>query len=105
MTDLQTPSPAEVATLALPANAITHPCGSWWTGLRRSHCAGCHETFSCESAADKHRIGTFGEDRRCAPPAEVGLIARTQPYGDLWGWPSSDGYDLASRRDDTGDQA
>lgn len=102
MTDTQTPADTTTATddqSTLPANAIRHPqCGKWWTGLGRSHCAACCETFSCDSAADKHRIGTFGVDRRCAHPSDVGLVARPKPYGDLWGWPSSEGYDLTSRR-------
>ncbi|MGW6703572.1 FDXHR family putative zinc-binding protein [Streptomyces sp. NPDC054956] len=100
MTDLQNQTPAETEPATLPANAINCSCGAWWTGLTRSHCAapGCHETFSCESAADKHRIGAFGIDRRCAHPVEVGLTARPKAYGLLWGWPASESYDPASKR-------
>lgn len=99
MTDIRSAIPA-APLVQLPANAITHPpCSQWWTGLGRSHCAVCCHTFSCDSAADRHRIGTFGVDRRCANPADVGLVARVKPYGDLWGWPSSDNYDPASRRE------
>ena len=77
---------------ALPVNAIRHPaCGDWWTGLSRSHCPSCHRTFSTDSAADKHRIGKHGTDRRCADPASVGLVAREKPYGLLWGFPGPDG--------------
>lgn len=101
MTDTVTPETVPTVQQLLPANAITHTCGAWWTGLSRAHCAadGCHRTFSCDSAADKHRIGSYGVDRRCADPATVGLVAREMPFGVMWGWPSSDGYDLASRRD------
>ena len=101
MTDIQTGVPVQTPEAPRPANAIPCSCGAWWTGLGRSHCAaaGCHRTFSCDSAADKHRIGTFGTDRRCAHPTDVGLVARSKPYGDLWGWPSSEGYDPASRRE------
>ncbi|GAB2696768.1 FDXHR family putative zinc-binding protein [Kitasatospora kifunensis] len=73
----------------LPANAVTHgSCGGWWTGLGRSHCASCHETFSGESAAGRHRVGAHGVDRRCMDPATVGLVARPMPFGTLWSWPA-----------------
>lgn len=75
-----------------PATAIAHAaCGQWWTGPTRSHCAGCCQTFSGETAADKHRIGSFGRDRCCADPADVGLIAVEKPYGVLWQNPAADG--------------
>lgn len=69
----------------LPLNAITHPkCGGWWSGLSRAHCPACCRTFSCDSAADKHRQGRHGIDRRCVDPATVGLVAVDKPYGQLW---------------------
>ena len=91
MPDTQTPE-AATDTPALPANAITCSCGEWWTGLGRAHCAtpGCHRTFSTDSAADKHRIGKFGVDRRCTDPATVGLVPVTKPYGTLWQHPGID---------------
>lgn len=76
-----------------PANAIVHgECGQWWTGVSRAHCPapGCHRTFSGDSAAEKHRIGTPGVDRRCVDPTTVGLVPRQTPYGILWGWPGPD---------------
>jgi hypothetical protein len=99
MTDFVTPELTPAAPAPRPAAAITHTCGAWWTGVSRAHCPaeGCHRTFSCDSAADKHRVGTFGADRRCANPAEVGLVARAMPFGVMWGWPSSDDYDPAAR--------
>lgn len=78
---------------ARPANAIVHgECDRWWTGVGRAHCAapGCHLTFSGDSAAEKHRVGTPGVDRRCVDPASVGLVPREMPYGVLWGWPGPD---------------
>ncbi|MFF7142305.1 hypothetical protein ACFZB5_13785 [Streptomyces nodosus] len=98
-TTLAPETPSEAATTELihradpiPANAIRHPaCGQWWTGPSRAHCAACCCTFSTDSAADKHRIGKFGIDRRCADPASVGLVAREKPYGVLWGFPAPDG--------------
>lgn len=74
-----------------PANSFRHgACGSTWTGLSRAHCgaANCHRTFSCDSAADRHRVGIPGVDRRCVDPASVGLVARQMPYGLLWSWPA-----------------
>lgn len=79
------------APASLPSNAIRHPaCGGWWTGAGRSHCPACCRTFSCDSAADRHRVGAFGVDRRCADPASVGLVPRERPYGVLWGHPGPD---------------
>lgn len=74
---------------AASSNAIRHGlCGQWWTGPTRSHCSGCCRLFSCESAADRHRVGIFGVNRRCADPAAVGLVAKTKPFGVLWSWPA-----------------
>jgi hypothetical protein len=58
----------------------------------------CHRLFSGDSAAEKHRVGTFGPDgdRHCVDPATVGLVAREMPYGVLWGWPAPD-EDKAAR--------
>ncbi|MCX5209723.1 hypothetical protein OG689_10555 [Kitasatospora sp. NBC_00240] len=76
MDDRQTPD---------PAGAIRHgKCGQWWTGLARLHCGSCCRTFSSESAADRHRTGVFGVDRRCVDPASVGLVAKARPFGVLW---------------------
>ncbi|MFF4489465.1 hypothetical protein ACFY0F_23700 [Streptomyces sp. NPDC001544] len=65
-------------------------CGKTWTGLRRAHCPACHETFNSDSAAEKHRVGKFGVDRRCVDPASVGLVAVEQPWGTCWQAPGSD---------------
>lgn len=70
---------------------ISHgACGKTWTGLRRAHCPSCHETFNSDSAAEKHRVGRPGVDRRCVDPATVGLIAVRQPWGECWQAPGSD---------------
>ncbi|MFD7705623.1 hypothetical protein [Streptomyces sp. NPDC059786] len=50
----------------------------------------CHETFNSDSAAEKHRVGKPGIDRRCLPPAEAGLVAVEQPWGTCWQTPGSD---------------
>ena len=71
----------------IPKNAIVHgACGRWWTGVERSHCGGCHETFTGLTAFERHRKGL-----RCNPPTEVGLVAREKPYGTLWGQPAPEG--------------
>jgi len=75
----------------LPPNALRHPkCGNWWTGQTRAHCPACCRTFSCDSAANKHRVGRHGIDRHCVDPATVGLVAVDKPYGVLWQNPGGD---------------
>ena len=70
---------------------ISHgECGKQWTGLRRAHCPACHETFNSDSAAEKHRRGTPGMDRRCITPADAGLVPTEQPWGTCWQTPGSD---------------
>lgn len=94
MTDTVTPETSTEPTAARPWNAATHSCGAWWTGLTRSHCPACHRTFSTDGAANKHRPGKFGIDRRCADPASVGLVPVQKPYGVLWQHPGpEDGRD------------
>lgn len=67
-----------------PANAITHgACGQWWTGTERSHCGGCHLTFTSLTSFERHRKGLH-----CNNPADVGLVPRDKPYGQLWGLPA-----------------
>jgi hypothetical protein len=76
----------------IPAYAIVHgACGQWWTGLSRSHCPACHRTFSGETAANRHRSGKHGTDRRCVDPATVGLVAVQKPYGVMWSNPAPEG--------------
>ena len=67
----------------VPKNAIVHSCGSWWTGNERSHCGGCHATFTSLTSFERHRKGMH-----CNPPEQVGLVARDKPYGVLWGLPA-----------------
>lgn len=40
-------------------------CPSTWAGLRTSHCAACHETFTGLAAFDKHRAGLHTKKRYC----------------------------------------
>jgi hypothetical protein len=66
----------------VPLNAIVHSCGAWWTGAERSHCGGCHLTFSSLTSFERHRRGL-----RCNEPASVGLVAREARFGIVWGQP------------------
>lgn len=78
---------------------ITHgACGKSWTGVSRAHCPVCHETFNSDYAAEKHRTGKYGGDRRCLSPADAGLVGVEQPWGMCWQTPS-DGAWVRSRRD------
>lgn len=70
---------------------ISHgECGNTWTGLRRAHCPACHRTFNSDSAAEKHRVGRPGVNRRCVDPASVGLVPVEQPWGTCWQAPGTD---------------
>lgn len=82
---------------------ITHgACGKSWTGLSRSHCPACHETFNSDSAAEKHRTGRPGPDRRCLPAVEAGLVAVEQPWGVCWQTPTAEGDVWFERRRSSG---
>lgn len=37
----------------------------------RNQCQGCGEFFNSTASFDKHRIGQFGVDRRCASESEM----------------------------------
>lgn len=103
------PAPRKSMVRTLPKEAVSHGCGAWWTGDRRSHCASCCQTFANDRVALLHRIGE-GPERRCLQPQEVGLVPVQHPWGACWekpkGWkmpeppaPVSDvGASEASRR-------
>lgn len=94
MPDTTPTVPTDSATPAAPRDLITHPkCGRSWSGLSRSHCPVCCRTFSCDSAADRHRKGLYGGGRHCVDPATVGLVARQMPWGEMWQNPGpEDGF-------------
>lgn len=54
-------------------------CGTTWTGLRREHCAGCHETFNSTKAGDKHRRSGV-----CLDPEAAGLYPVEHSWGVSW---------------------
>jgi hypothetical protein len=76
------PAPRAPA-VRLPPGAVTHGCGAWWTGSRRSHCPSCCQTFATEEAAELHRVSEGGK-KRCLSPEDAGLISTPQPWGVCW---------------------
>jgi hypothetical protein len=49
----------------------------------RNQCAGCSEVFNSTAAFDKHRIGAFGVDRRCATVQQMrekGMVKNAAGY-------------------------
>lgn len=61
----------------------------------RCQCAGCEQFFNSLASFDKHRIGSFGQDRRCRTENEMleaGMDKNTAGYwvtsrreGGFWG--------------------
>ncbi len=61
----------------------------------RCQCGGCDEYFNSLAAFDKHRVGSFGVDRRCRTAHEMkaaGMDRNTAGYwvtapstGGFWG--------------------
>lgn len=70
-------------------------CGARWSGTTAQHCpvAGCHETFSGETAGNMHRVGghavSLGPNRRrCLTADEMlakGMKFFTNAHG-TWIW-------------------
>ena len=51
-------------------------------------CPACFENFGTTKAGDLHRSGSFGVDRRCLPPYEIGLINTPNRFGtEVWRLP------------------
>lgn len=86
----------------LPAGAVTHRCGAWWTGNRTSHCAAadCHRTFSSITAFDRHHRNLPGGGVECIDPAAVGLVAVEKPFGILWSCPRNGDGSPHAKSDD-----
>ncbi len=76
--------------LQIPAAKAAIGCGrcsSRWNGLETSHCAACHQTFTGETAFNKHRAGSHGRGtRHCVEPVSVGLVDAGRAYL-CWGLP------------------
>lgn len=58
-------------------------CRCKWTGLRRSHCSGCHQSFNSVGAFDRHRTKDF----KCLDPLDIGLELNNEGY---WREPMSE---------------
>lgn len=49
-----------------------------------NQCAGCGEHFNSTAAFDKHRIGQFGIDRRCASVDEISVKGMIRNRNGWW---------------------
>ncbi|HZP49658.1 hypothetical protein [Actinocrinis sp.] len=96
------PIPGRPQSPGIPAEAIRHSCGQWWTGTRVAHCGSvnCHRTFSSTTAFDRHQRNKPDGGVECLNPATVGLVPVEKPYGVLWSWPASDRNPHAAKGDD-----
>ena len=71
---------------------ITHSCGAVWTARNAAHCAGCHLTFSSDTAFDRHR-----RHGQCVDPATAVsksgesrfTLRRDRSGHPVWGLPGS----------------
>ena len=87
-----------------PSRVIRHGrCGRWWTGTEVGHCAQCHREFSGEQSFTRHQTHDDNGRVICHDPATRGLVARTKPWGLLWGRPGPD--DAAAERIRNADHA
>lgn len=57
-------------------------CGDRWTGAKRCHCTGCHNTFSSPGGFDRHR-----RDFICQDPRELGMV---RGENEVWVTPMSE---------------
>ena len=60
-----------------------NPRTKQWLENREQVCPACFENFGTTEAGDAHRIGTFGVNRRCAKPSEVGLVLVRNNFSTL----------------------
>ena len=60
-----------------------HKCNRTLTG-QHNHCSACGEYFNSNVAFEKHRIGEFGIDRRCANLYEMEEKGMSKNSGDWW---------------------
>lgn len=63
-----------------------------WTGEQLENkvqvCSSCHKNFGTTEAADSHRVGDFGVDRRCITPDQALLVPIENQFGAIV-WRSS----------------
>lgn len=51
---------------------------------QRNQCPTCGEYFNSNASFDKHRIGKFGEDRRCMTVEEMQAKGMCKNSADFW---------------------
>lgn len=62
-----------------------NPLTNQWLENREQVCPGCHINFGTTEAGDAHRVGTFGQDRRCIKPENANLVEVTNKFGtSVW---------------------
>lgn len=71
---------------------ITHSCGARWSKPGAAHCAGCHVTFSSDSAFVMHRRSGECVDpstavRKDGTPAFQ--LRQDRSGADMWGLPGT----------------
>jgi hypothetical protein len=44
-------------------------------------CPVCFENFKTTEAGDKHRVGSYGVDRKCESPSNIGLVPIKNKFG------------------------
>lgn len=62
---------------------FNHKCERKLRG-QHNHCSACGEYFNSNKAFEKHRIGAFGVDRRCATVEEMKAKGMSKNSGDWW---------------------
>lgn len=74
-------------------------CGKSWTGMNRSHCGACHETFNSEYLFNKHRSGPYDPPglRKCASHEEMLDKQWRLKDNGIWFGPPSE-FDFESLR-------
>jgi hypothetical protein len=70
-----------------PGWVIHSACGQSWSGLKTSHCSGCHLTFTTLLSFDKHR-----RISKCLSPEEAGLVRTAREY-ECYGFPGKEEED------------
>lgn len=58
-------------------------CTAQWTGTSACHCSGCHQTFTCLSAFDRHRLRN-----QCEDPPTRNLARVHKRHWSGWGRPA-----------------
>lgn len=72
---------------AKTTSTCNHDCVLPKPYTHAQHCKSCHRTFTGPTAADKHRKGKHGTDRRCMTDEEMARAGLAfKPNRQMWGW-------------------